>query len=246
MGALRPAPPREIPAVPDAPDLRFMSALKARRQGDKDAARAQLEAILEAEPDHADALEVLGMMVSEEGDLDRAIQLTERLVELAPQSIMAHANLSRFHMLKGDKETAEEWQAKARVLGWKEEVGRKNANNPGGLDQGVDPDMLEKQEQAVEKEPDSVIARLTLGRSYLKLGMPAKAIGHLRHALKRDPDMSVLYLELGKALEAANMKADALQLYREGVQVADRKGDLMPRNQMASRRVALEKETSSP
>lgn len=225
--------------------MRFMAALKSRRQGNKAAALEQLEAILAAEPDHADALEVLGMMISEEGELDRAIELTERLVKLAPQSIMAHANLSRFHMLKGDKETAEEWQAKARVLGWKEEVGRKAANSPGGLHDGVDPDALEKQEQAVEKDPDSVIARLTLGRSYLKLGMPAKAIGHLRHAQKRDPDMSVLYLELGKALEAANMKSEALQTYDEGVSVADRKGDLMPRNQMASRRVALKKETSS-
>lgn len=228
--------------MPNAPDMRFMAALKSRRTGNKAAALEQLEAILADEPDHADALEVLGMMISEEGDLDRAITLTERLVELAPQSIMAHANLSRFHMLKGDKETAEEWQAKARVLGWKEEVGRKAANSPGGLQDGVDPDALEKQEQAVEKDPDSVIARLTLGRSYLKLGMPAKAIGHMRHALKRDPEMSVLYLELGKALEAANMKSDALQAYEEGVTVADRKGDLMPRNQMASRRVALKKE----
>lgn len=227
--------------MPTAPDMRFIAALKARRAGDDAGAQQRLEAILEADPDHADALEVLGMILSEQAELDRAIALTERLVELAPDSIMAHANLSRFHMLKGDKETAEEWQAKARVLGWKEEVGRKAANSSGGLADGIDPDMLEKQEQAVSADPDAVIARLALARSYMKLGMPAKAVSHLRHALGLDPEMSVLHLELGKSLEAANMKTEAQQVYAGGVTLADRKGDLMPRNQMASRLAALKK-----
>lgn len=226
-----------------APDPRFMKALLARRQGRRSEARGMLEEILATEPDHQDALEVLGMMLSEDGQLDRAIELTERLARLAPQSVMAHANLSRFHMLKGDKETAEEWQAKARVLGWKEEMGRKagagGANSR--MEQGVDPDVLARQEDAVQNDPDSVVARLALASSYRKLAMPVKAIAHLRAALSKDPDMSVLYLELGRSLEEANMPADAADVYRQGVPVAERRGDLMPRNQMASRLAALQK-----
>lgn len=232
--------------MPSAPDMRFMAALKAHRSGQVDEARQRLEAILAEEPEHEDALEVLGMILGEAGELDRAIEITEKLAELAPQSIMAHANLSRFHMLKGDKETAEDWQAKARVLGWKEEVGRKAANASGGMDDVVDPDMVEKQEKAVEEDPQAVLPRLALAKSYVKLGMPAKAVGHLRHALERDPEMSVLHLELGKALEAANMLGEAREAYAVGVELADRKGDLMPRNQMASRLKALEKAKGTP
>src|SRR4029450_9599238 len=93
-----------MPAPPD--DIRFLKALAANRKGDKAGARALLEALLAEQPDHADSLEVLGMLLSEAGELDRAIELTERVLVQRPDSIMAHANLSRFWMLKGDKTTA--------------------------------------------------------------------------------------------------------------------------------------------
>ena len=228
------------------PDPRFFAALKSRRSGDTAGAKAQLLEILAADPDHPDALEVLGMILGEEGELDRAIEVTGKLAELQPDSIMAHANISRFYMLKGDKETAEEWQAKARVLGWKEEVGRKasaagDASNP--LDGGIDPAVVERQEAAVAERPDDPLARMTLARSYQKLGMPAKAVSHLRKALDLDATLSTVYLELGKCLESANMKQDAIAVYEQGVPLADKKGDLMPRNQMASRLAALKQES---
>ncbi len=232
---------------PSAPDPQFRSALLAKRKGKLDEALAILEGMLKENPDHTDALEVLGMMISEQGDLDRAIELTTKLVALQPQSIMAHANLSRFYMLKGDKETAEDWQGKARVLGWKEEVGRKAsaAGGVSGMDAGVSPDLVEKQEHAVESRPDDVMARMALASSYRKLGMPVKAVSHLQHALGLDGTLSTLYLELGKSLEEANMGSDAAEVYRRGVPIADNKGDFMPRNQMATRLAQLEKRTES-
>ncbi|MFT7462806.1 MAG: Flp pilus assembly protein TadD [Pseudohongiellaceae bacterium] len=239
MSADTPTPPtRPVP-----PDPRFLAALKARRNGDTSGARARLEAILEEEPDHTEALEILAMLLSEGGDNDAAILITTRLAELQPESIMAHANLSRFYMLKGDKDTAEEWQAKARVLGWKDEVARKAA--AGGAAEGVgdlvDPATVERQEKAVSTNPDDALARQALAGSYLKLGMPAKAVAQLRKAMILDDTRSVVYLSLGKALEASGMKGDAMEIYRTGVPLADRNGDLMPRNQMASRLAALEK-----
>lgn len=224
-------------------DLLFLKALAANRAGDKAGARLQLEEILAGDPEHADSLEVLAMLVSEEGELDRAITLTEKLLEQRPESIMGHANISRFYMLKGDKETAEEWQSKARVLGWKDELQRKGeaTGSEPGLARGPDPDMVMRQEQAVTDTPDDVLARLTLARSYVKLGMHAKAVPHLKHALTQDGKMSVLYLELGKALEAIASNGEAMELYGEGIPLADANGDFMPRNQMQTRLAALER-----
>ncbi|MHC5209774.1 MAG: tetratricopeptide repeat protein [Planctomycetota bacterium] len=226
-----------------SPDLLFMKALKARRSGDTEGAVALLEGILAEHPDHADSLEVLGMLISERGELDRAIELTERVLLHKPDSIMAHANISRFYMLKGDKETAEEWQSKARVLGWKDEIARKGeaAGEAGSIDRGPDPETVTRQEQNVTEHPDDARARLQLANSYCKLSMHAKAIPHLRHAVSVDPEMSILYLELGKALEAVGAGKEAVELYRAGAPLADRKGDFMPRNQMQSRLAALEK-----
>jgi tetratricopeptide (TPR) repeat protein len=236
-------PPARAGATPTM-DPRFRSALMAKRKGRVAEAREILEGMLATDADHADALEVLGMLVSEDGDLDRAIELTKRLVDLQPQSIMAHANLSRFYMLKGDKETAEDWQGRARVLGWKEEVGRKAAaGGGGGLTDGVSPDLVEKQEHSVEEHPEDLMARMALAGSYRKLGMPVKAVSHLQKALAIQ-DTSAVYLALGKSLEEANMPQDAAEIYRRGVPLADQRGDLMPRNQMASRLQQIEKRGS--
>lgn len=232
--------------MPDAPtplDMQFMRALKARRGKKVDEARELLESILAEDPDHGDSLEVLAMLLSESGDQDRAIELTERLVALRPDSLMGHANMSRFWMLKGDKETAEEWQAKARVLGWKEEIARKGGDpsKAGGLGGGVDPDVVEKQEAKVADSPDDVLARLALAGSYRKLGMPAKAVGHLRHALSLDEENAPVYLELGMALEEANVADEAIAVYERGIPLAEANGAYMPRNRMQTQLKALKK-----
>ena len=240
-----------MPGPPD--DVRFLKALAANRKGDKAGARALLEALLAEQPDHADSLEVLGMLVSEAGELDRAIELTERVLKQRPDSIMAHANLSRFWMLKGDKTTAEDWQAKARVLGWKDELRRKGeasgagaggASGVSSLERGPDPELVTSPEQNVVANPDDPRARLALAGSYSKLAMHAKAVPHLQHALTVAPEMSIVFLELGKALEQVGAAERAMAVYAQGIPVADRKGDFMPRNQMQTRLAALQKKAA--
>jgi len=223
-------------------DRRFMQALAANRKGDKPGARRLIEEILAQDPDHADSLEVYGMLLSETGELDQAIEVTQRVLKTRPDSIMAHANISRFWMLKGDKATAEDWQAKARVLGWKDEIKRKGDAAPtAGLERPPDAELVTRQEEAVTASPKDVRARLALAGSYRKLGMAAKAVAQLKAALAADAQMSVVYLELGKALEEAGVPGEAAEVYRRGIPLADEKGDLMPRNQMQTRLAALER-----
>ena len=233
-------PPTEV-------DRRFMQALAASRKGDKPGARQLLEQNLAQDPDHADSLEVYGMLLSEAGELDRAIEVTQRVLKTRPDSIMAHANISRFWMLKGDKATAEDWQAKARVLGWKDEIKRKGetASPQGALERPPDAELVTRQEEAVAAAPKDVRARLALAGSYRKLGMAAKAVAQLKAALVADATMSVVYLELGKALEEAGVPGEAGEIYKRGIPLADQKGDLMPRNQMQTRLAALERKAKA-
>ena len=97
----------------------------------------------------------------------------------------------------------------------------------------------------MEERPNGARARLALASSYRKLGMPVKAVSHLQHALTIDDTLSNVYLALGQSLEEANMKEDAAEVYRRGVPIADKKGDFMPRNQMASKLTQLEKDNRS-
>ncbi|MED5329717.1 MAG: tetratricopeptide repeat protein [Planctomycetota bacterium] len=224
-------------------DLKFIKALAVRRQGSPDDARSILEEILDEDPEHEDSLEVLGMLLAENDQIDQAIELTKKLAELQPDSIMAHANLSRFYMLKGDKETAESWQSQARVLGWKEEIKRKgNAPTDGKPSEGIDPETLSTHEQAVEDRPDDPLPRLVLATSYLGLGMVAKAVSHLKMAQQLDGTNATVYLHLGKALHQIGASEEAQKFLEEGIQVAESHGAYMPRNQMQTLLAELRKE----
>ena len=84
--------------------------------GDLEGAIAAVEKALVEEPDNADAYEMLGEFCKQSGKLDEAIAYATKLIEVDPNSLMGHVNLSRYYMLKGDKTTAEYWQERARTL----------------------------------------------------------------------------------------------------------------------------------
>ena len=80
---------------------------------------------------------------------------------------------------------------------------------------------------------DNALVRFSLGNEYLKSGEPTAAAEHLRVALRHDPQYSAAWKLLGRALESAGAPAEALAAYREGVSVAERKGDKQAAKEMA-------------
>lgn len=86
---------------------------------------AAYERALAEDPNYADALHALAMALANRGDLDRAIELGKRLIDLAPEDELAHTSLSIFYQQKGMIAEAEHIGAKARTLGWKRQLGEK-------------------------------------------------------------------------------------------------------------------------
>ena len=87
---------------------------------------------------------------------------------------------------------------------------------------------------------DSALLRFGLGSDYLNAGDAARAVEHLRHAVRMNPAYSAAWKLLGKALVAVGSDADALAAYREGIAAAERSGDkqAMKEMQVYARRVA--------
>ena len=79
---------------------------------------------------------------------------------------------------------------------------------------------------------DSALLRYSLGNEYLKAGDAASAADHLRAALTQDAGYSAAWKLLGKALEATGDRAAALDAYRSGIEVAERKGDKQAAKEM--------------
>lgn len=80
---------------------------------------------------------------------------------------------------------------------------------------------------------DGPLLRFSLGNEYLKAGDPARAAAHLREAVARDPNYSAAWKLLGKALVDSADPAGALAAYREGIAVAEARGDKQAAREMS-------------
>jgi len=84
----------------------------------------------------------------------------------------------------------------------------------------------------LESGRDTALLRFSIGNEYLKSGEAAAAAEHLRAAVKHDPGYSAAWKLLGRALETGDDPAGALDAYRKGIAVAERKGDKQAAKEM--------------
>jgi predicted Zn-dependent protease len=80
---------------------------------------------------------------------------------------------------------------------------------------------------------DNALLRFSLGNEYLKAGEADRAVEHLEAALKHDRAYSAAWKLLGRALETSGRLPDGLAAYREGIAVAERKGDKQAAKEMS-------------
>lgn len=91
------------------------------------------------------------------------------------------------------------------------------------------------------KGQDGALLRYGLGGEYLKLERYTDATQHLRKAVELDPNYSAAWKLLGKALTEAGDATQAMQTYRQGIEVAEKKGDKQAAKEMAVFLKRLEK-----
>lgn len=72
---------------------------------------------------------------------------------------------------------------------------------------------------------DGALLRYSLGNEHLKAGNPRSAAEHLRHAVEFDSGYTAAWKSLGRALADDGQREAALAAFREGIAVAQRKGD---------------------
>jgi predicted Zn-dependent protease len=79
---------------------------------------------------------------------------------------------------------------------------------------------------------DKALLRYSLGNEYLKQGDAAKAAEHLRHAVEHVPKYSAAWKLLGRALADIEAWDDALLAYKQGIAVAEARGDKQAAKEM--------------
>lgn len=92
--------------------------------------------------------------------------------------------------------------------------------------------MIEQFERMLASGQDNALLRFGLGNAYLKIGHPARAVEHLRAALAQDSRYSAAWKALGKALTETDQIDEAIKAYKEGIRVAEDKGDIQAAREM--------------
>jgi Tfp pilus assembly protein PilF len=101
-------------------------------------------------------------------------------------------------------------------------------------------------QKLLETPRDGALLRFSLGSEYLKSGDAHNAQLQLREAVARDPAYSAAWKLLGRALSDDGQPQAALEAYRQGIAVAEKKGDMQAAREMTVFAKRIEKQCGQP
>ena len=118
---------QELPSMSDA-DTRqqaeehYYAALDLMAEGKLEEAVAAYRESLGIDPAFTEAMHGLARALQDLERYDEAIAIAQQITELDPDDVLAHTSLSVLYQKKGMIPEAEAEGAKARVLGWKQQL----------------------------------------------------------------------------------------------------------------------------
>ena len=219
-------------------------AIRVFADGDAATAMQLLERTLSLDASFADAYEVIGVILGRAGRYHEAIDFFQRLGEVAPEEPLVHTNLSLYYMKIGDKQTAEDHSALALQKGLAAASDGERSLAEIASEQlasrRLDAERKKRMfEQVLEFDPVDPIALFGIGSALAVLMEWAEAARMLERASDADKNNSAVYLAWGKALEELGQTDEAIATYESGMEVASRRGDLMPLKEMEHRVLLL-------
>src|ERR1700726_2523400 len=100
----------------------YFAALDLMGDGHLDQAVATYQESLAADPTFTEAMHGLARALQDLQRYDEAIEVSQRIAEIDPDDVLGHTSLSVLYQKKGMIPEAEAEGAKARVLGWKQQL----------------------------------------------------------------------------------------------------------------------------
>jgi tetratricopeptide (TPR) repeat protein len=100
----------------------YYAALDLMADGKLNEAVAAYQRALATDPEFTEAMHGLARALQDLQRYDEAIVVAQKIAELDPDDVLAHTSLSVLYQKKGMIPEAEAEGAKARVLGWKQQL----------------------------------------------------------------------------------------------------------------------------
>ncbi len=95
-------------------------------------------------------------------------------------------------------------------------------------------------------DPDNELGHFRLGQLLMEAGQFEEALQSFRRTLELSPQFSKVFQLMGSCLVSLNQRAQAVKVLQEGFQVADQRGDNIPREEMAKLLVQLGEPAPTP
>ena len=95
-------------------------------------------------------------------------------------------------------------------------------------------------------DPDNELGHFRLGQLLQEAGHHEEALASFRRTLELSPQFSKVFQLMGSCLISLNRRDDAVQVLQEGFQVADQRGDNIPREEMVKLLVQLGEPAPTP
>ena len=184
------------------------TALVRHEAGQIDLAEAGYRTVLEHDPNEPDALNLLGVILQERGELAKSIALITRALDIDPDFPEALTNLARAQRAAGEPAAAVE--ASRRAIALDPDLTEAHVQLGRALvDQGENADAVAALRQATILAPDSVDALVQLGIALIRQMDFHAGADSLTAALALDPDRVDAMIPLGVALASLDRLDEA-------------------------------------
>jgi predicted O-linked N-acetylglucosamine transferase (SPINDLY family) len=179
-------------------------------------AEAIYRQILLQQPNHAEALHLLGMLAAQAGRLDAAVELMRRAIQLKPDYAEAHNNLAIALRNKGQLDEAV--AACRQAIQLKPDFAEAHVNLANALqDMGQVNEAIASYRQAVRLKPGFAEAHFNLGNALKDVGQVDEAIACFRQSVRLKPGFAEAYNNLGNALKDNGQLDEAIASYRQAI-----------------------------
>ncbi len=193
-------------------------AIQHHQRGQLQEAARLYQTVLAHNPNHPDALHLLGVVAHQFGQNQRAVELISRAVILRPNVAAYHANLAEVYRTLGQLDGALECCRAALRL----QPNYPEAFNNLGLvllQAGRTNEAIDQFRTAVELQPRFAMAHNNLGNALRTKGEIPAAIEEFRRAIECDPGLAEAHSNLGQLLCERQELNEALTHCEEAVRL---------------------------
>jgi predicted O-linked N-acetylglucosamine transferase (SPINDLY family) len=199
-------------------DETLQTALRHHQAGRLQEAEPIYQQILKSEPDHVDALHLLGVLAHQRGDNERAIEFIARAIHLDGSQAPFHNNLG--NALRSQGQLAEAIASYERALQLRPNYAEAHNNLGIALvEQGQLAEAIASIERALQLQPYDAEAHNNLGVALRSQGRLAEAIASYQRALQLRPNYAEAHNNLGNALRSEGQLAQAIASYQRALQL---------------------------